>query len=421
VCEVGADKNFPRAEAAHDAGLAGGFAVPVRSAGAFIGVLEFFSRAPQLPDVAMQRSLETVASQVGQFVIRRREEARAQRLTAELNAIFDLNPDAFVAFDAHDRLSYANPALEQITGVARQRGLSLEEFDAALAAQCEQPVYYKSADVQAGDEVDEIILARPRPRTLQRTQRYIGGERRLGRVLYLRDVTHEKEVERMKSEFLSIAAHELRTPMASIYGFTELLLARNYDEGTRRELLSTINRQTALLTRMVNELLDLARIEARAGRDFDIASRPLGLLLEQVLQVVPVGAQAERLVFDGLPHPLEVLADPDKLLQALTNLLSNAFKYSPGGGPVTVRVTEREVDGIAMVGVSFGDRGIGMTPEQLAHATERFYRADTSGNIPGTGLGLSLVKEIVTLMGGQLELASTFGEGTTATIWLRAA
>jgi signal transduction histidine kinase len=104
--------------------------------------------------------------------------------------------------------------------------------------------------------------------------------------------------------------------------------------------------------------------------------------------------------------------------QAITNLLSNAYKYSPAGGEVGIGfVTEADTDR-RRVGIVVRDQGIGMTPAQLARVCERFYRADTSGKILGTGLGMSIVKEIVELHGGELELASTVGAGTTVTIWL---
>ncbi len=122
-----------------------------------------------------------------------------------------------------------------------------------------------------------------------------------------------------------------------------------------------------------------------------------------------------------------VRGDAKKLTQAITNVLSNAYKYSPGGGAVELGVVERSGDGgeageVAdaprMLGIRIADRGIGMTPEQLARVCERFYRADTSGKIPGTGLGMSIVREIVELHGGLIDFESAPGAGTTVTLWL---
>jgi signal transduction histidine kinase len=116
-----------------------------------------------------------------------------------------------------------------------------------------------------------------------------------------------------------------------------------------------------------------------------------------------------------------VMADASKIEQALINLLSNAFKYSPSGGDVSLTARVEERDGEEQIVIEVQDHGIGMTPEQLARAFERFYRADTSGNIPGTGLGLNLVKEIAEIHGGRIELASEPGVGTTASLWLKRA
>ena len=112
--------------------------------------------------------------------------------------------------------------------------------------------------------------------------------------------------------------------------------------------------------------------------------------------------------------PSLVLADIAKLRQALNNVLNNAIKYSPGGGQVWVALTTEQ----RRIGIIVQDQGIGMTPEQISHFGERFWRADTSGNIPGTGLGIAIVKEILALMGGSLEVESQPGVGTTIKLWL---
>jgi signal transduction histidine kinase len=114
----------------------------------------------------------------------------------------------------------------------------------------------------------------------------------------------------------------------------------------------------------------------------------------------------------------EVQADRSKMHQALLNVLSNAYKYSPGGGAVELLPRHAVRAGRPCVGIAVRDQGIGMDQEQLSHMCERFYRADASGNIPGTGLGMAIVGDIVKLHGGSLEFASRPGEGTTVTLWL---
>jgi signal transduction histidine kinase len=252
-----------------------------------------------------------------------------------------------------------------------------------------------------------------------------GRSEAISQVLYLRDITHETEVERIKSEFLSTAAHELRTPMASIYGFADLLMRRDLPQEKRLEVLGIIHRQTELMVSIINELLDLARIEARRGKDFVLETLDLAALVRDTARdFKPPGDRAEPELLELEDTGAMVNVDRAKMAQALGNVLSNAYKYSPGGGAVRVRLREGHLPGRLHEpawGVSVEDYGIGMTPEQLARVSERFYRADTTGSIPGTGLGMSIVKEIIDLLGGGLELESAPGAGTHVTLWLPAA
>ena len=240
-------------------------------------------------------------------------------------------------------------------------------------------------------------------------------------MLYLRDVTHETEVDRLKSEFVSTAAHELRTPIASIHGFTELLRMREYPSERRQQILETIYRNSAAMIRIVNDLLDLSRLEAQRGKDFLREQGDLGEFLRQSLadHAPPPGR-------DAPVAPVELGAlpawfDRGKIAQVLGNLLGNAYKYSPAGGAVRLQLLREIPPGAAgRVGFSVTDVGIGMTPAQVARIFERFYRADPSGAILGTGLGMSIAKEIVNLHGGNLTVTSALGEGTCVSVWLPA-
>jgi signal transduction histidine kinase len=261
-----------------------------------------------------------------------------------------------------------------------------------------------------------LHLHTPCTRTLVRRVRHGGHDNEV--VMYFRDITHELEVDRMKSEFLSMAAHELRTPMASIFGFTELLLKRQFDEVRRQDMLTTIHRQAQLLINLINELLDLARIEARRGRDFQRRLQPLAPLIERTLHGILVNGDDRRVALQLPDAPILVDVDDAKLGLAITNVVSNAYKYSSIDQGIELELVERVREGAPEVGIRVRDHGIGMTPEQLARVFERFFRADSSGNVPGTGLGMTIVKEIVELHGGQVEVESTFGEGTVVTLWL---
>jgi len=349
----------------------------------------------------------------------RAEQATAER-RAQLDAIFSLSPDGFVMFDAYDQLVFANPAFERITGLSQQQSqlFYLSQFEQQLKDLCDesQPLPVMRGDQPDASWHEKLHLARPQRRVVQvRSRRNEGGRRET--IMYFRDVTHEDQVDRMKSEFLTAAAHELRTPMVSIFGFSELLTKRKFNEERQADMLRTIHKQSGLLVKMLNELLDLARIESRGGLDMQITPQPLADMVHSCIQGLMLKDTDRPVLHDTLP-PLQVLMDPEKMQQALTNLLANAFKYSPKGGDVRLSVRCEAWEGADYAVIDVQDQGIGMTQEQLDRAFERFYRADASGNIPGTGLGLSLVKEIAELHKGRAVLNSEFGAGTTASLWV---
>ena len=239
--------------------------------------------------------------------------------------------------------------------------------------------------------------------------------------MHLRDVTREAELERLKAEFLSVAAHELRTPMASIYGFTDLLLTRtDLKPEKQRDMLQRIFRQSEVMVRIINELLDLARIDAQRGKDIKLESLDLAELVCEVVRDHQVPERRNPPVVTQPAVHMWARGDVQKTRQAVLNVLSNAYKYSPDGGDVEISFVVDTAQGGApsRTGVRIVDHGVGLTSEQLARVGERFFRADQSGRIPGTGLGLSIVQEFLKLMGGSLAVESVHGQGTTVTLWL---
>jgi PAS domain S-box-containing protein len=363
---------------------------------------------------------------------RRNAEAVIRDRTEQLDAIFELSPDGFVSFDAAHRIKYVSPAFTHMTGLNADEMMGLDEadFSERLANACLPEARFSGiaalritskvgADGTARERRQTIELADAGKRVLQTGLRLSKAET-VSQILYFRDITHETEVDRLKSEFLSTAAHELRTPMASIYGFTELLMTQDFDEAERRDFLDTIYRQSELMISIINELLDLARIEARRGKDFTIERVDVGELLRDVVGGFKTPGGRPSPTEPSSDGPLWVSADRKKLIQAVSNVISNAYKYSPDGGAVGIDLATLpgNDDLPSRIGIRITDYGIGMTPEQLTHVCERFYRADTSGKIPGTGLGMSIVKEIVELHGGDLEITSKVGAGTTVMLWL---
>jgi signal transduction histidine kinase len=350
---------------------------------------------------------------------------QTQVRTEQLNAIFALSPDGFVSFNQERRVKYVNPAFVQMTGAVRLEGLDEQEFSAWLAQRCESGTPFPGiaalrSQVTGGkSDAHELIEIRSNRKRVLQVGLRCSESIAVSQILYFRDVTHETEVDQMKSEFLSTAAHELRTPMASVFGFSEVLLSQEFDAATQREFLTIIYEQSKLMSDILNELLDLARIEARRGKDFRYTRVCLQELAGDLVKAfkLPFGRALPELVMPVLP--IYAMADAGKLRQALLNVLSNAYKYSPAGGSVVFKIeATSEARQPPQVCIHITDQGIGMTPEQLARACERFYRADSSGKIPGTGLGMSIVKEIIELHRGHITLTSAVGVGTQVSLCL---
>jgi PAS domain S-box-containing protein len=232
------------------------------------------------------------------------------------------------------------------------------------------------------------------------------GGNLLGGVAVLRDVSYERELDELKSSLISTVSHELRTPLTMIQGFSELLLGRELGEEQSRQALEQINTSAARLSRLINDLLTVSRLDS--GR-LEIRSEPvdLGDMLQET--VGPFRRSREiRVDVDGVS---EVLADRDRLIQILTNLVSNAVKYSPPDAPVSVTATR---SGRAAE-ITVQDRGIGLTEGDLAQLFEKFYRVDRPHvrEAGGTGLGLYITKNLIKLHGGEIRVKSEPDAGST--------
>jgi signal transduction histidine kinase len=359
--------------------------------------------------------------------LRQTAERQIQERNAQLNAIFSLSPDGFITFDEEHRVKYVNPAFVHMTNSEERAltGMDERDFCAWLSERCQTgSVCLDISDLRAkvndgrSATRETLELSGQGKRVLQIGLRS-SDSGPVSQVLYFRDVTHETEVDRMKSEFLSTAAHELRTPMSSILGFSEILIHQTLNAEEQREFLDIIHRQSQLMAKILDELLDLARIESRRGKDFRYSQVCVQVLVGDLSKsfIAPHGREPLQLL--APQEPVYVLADADKLRQALLNIVSNAYKYSAAGTPVTLEIETCNIAGpTPCIGVHIRDQGIGMTHEQCERVCERFYRADASGKTSGTGLGMSIVKEIITLHGGELVIESNLGKGTRVTLYL---
>lgn len=222
-----------------------------------------------------------------------------------------------------------------------------------------------------------------------------------GAGVVLRDLTAQRELDRAKDELVAVVTHELRSPLAAVCGFVELVLTRELEPAQRESHLRTVLKEARRLGALIDEFLDLQRIDKGADRVAPVET-DVGALLER-LHTVSVD-QGQPFVLD-LPEELPpVLADPERIWQVLLNLLGNARKYSPGGGEIRLSVRQLETE----VEVAVEDRGLGIPEDALPHLFDDFYRvpgAERAG-IPGTGLGLSICRKIVAAHGGRIRAES---------------
>jgi len=352
---------------------------------------------------------------------RTREVNAALKDTAEardrIDGIVKSVADGLIVTDTHNNVILMNRAAEDLLGVRLSEVID-RPIEYAIEEQTLREKVRDTLDKKstgyffdfhiAGDDPKHPRIMRARTSVIYDSER-----KETGIVTIMHDVTHEREVDRMKTEFISTAAHELRTPLTSIQGFSEILMTRD-DLGLeeQKKFLSYINKQSVGLTNIINDLLDISRIES--GRGFAL-NKLLYNATDSIKNVIPYFQEqykGHRFEVVPLEEPLELYADKEKMEQVFKNLLSNAAKYSPGGGLICV--TEK----VSMCNyvVTVEDNGVGMTPEQLEKVFDKFYRVDASDTgIEGTGLGMTIVKHIVEAHNGQITLKSEPGKGTIVT------
>ncbi|PFG04742.1 ATP-binding protein [Bacillus sp. es.034] len=241
------------------------------------------------------------------------------------------------------------------------------------------------------------------------------GEKQIGTIFVHRNITKEFEVDQMKSEFVSTVSHELRTPLSSVLGFTELMLTKDLKPERTKKYLTTIYQEAKRLTSLINDFLDVQRMES--GRQtFERKFEDVVPIMQQVIDTQKVNAPHHAFNIARETDCTIVLGDRDKLAQAFTNLISNAIKYSPDGGTITVIFREGEESII----IDIRDEGLGIPEGAIPNLFTKFYRVDNSDQrrIGGTGLGLTIVKEIIETHEGDITVSSQEGKGSVFTIRL---
>ncbi len=358
-------------------------------------------------------------------------EIKNRRLIAEvarLKAVIDWLPDPILICDAAENLSFANSAARTLFAMdsdtvethalgTLMRAQSLWELLSTMLRRQSTSGQCATWEGEWPDGTRRRYQIHVYHATPQSEGTAPVGDKSIT-VIVFRDTAALDDLRRRHAEFVSSVSHEMKTPLAAIRAYVELLVDGDAsDEQTRDEFLAIIDSQTTRLQRLIENLLNLARIEAGIIK-VNKEPRSLNELLQEAASVVEPQATMKRIELrqELSPLYLPVLADKDLLLQAAINLLSNAVKYTPEGGTVTLRSR------LADEGVIFevADTGVGLSPEDCERIFERFYRVEKNKEMaPGTGLGLPLAKHIVEdVHRGKLSVTSRLGEGSTFRVLL---
>ncbi len=339
-----------------------------------------------------------------------------QEVNAKLHGILNSVADSVLVTDATGQIVLMNRRAEELLGLCLADKRAQPQIDLLphqelvdflrMAPAQSQDLLVKDFSFSGASGQEHIHQARATVINTTKT-----GFK--GCITILHEVTQEREIDRMKSDFISTAAHELRTPLTTILGYADLLLMEEeWSPVEQRNYLELIQSKAERLGDIVGDLLDISRIESGEGLDLEAKPCDLVLFCKEVLQGFHLQAAAHEFVID-IVSPTMILADRFAFLQILENVISNAVKYSPQGGIIKLSAVEK--DGLCQLSVA--DQGLGMTSDQMERAFDKFYRADaTNTAISGTGLGLTIVNLLVEAQHGLVHIASVPGQGTTVTL-----
>ncbi len=415
----------------HTWGMAQLISVPLLAGGWLTGVLQVVANDESPINQYQSQILHILARQTAVAIENARLFAQTRNDQERTSAVVDATNDAILMLDERRRLMIINRRARFFFGISERelQEKELEQMSVIFNRIFEDPPRFHGWLNQLLHSPTERVVAefriiRPEPRLLQCFSAPVMDlhDRYLGRILVFRDITREREVERMKSEFVATVSHELRTPLTSIQGALQLVLGpkRAGSDGLpqrARDLLTVSLNNTERLIRLINDILDVAKIEQ--GR-IQLRRQPVTVhdlchtaVAEMHAFANQRGIQIEMDLQPGMPR---VLADQDRSTQILINLLSNAIKFSPSGQTVLLRV---RTDG-SMVYFAIQDLGRGIAIEHQERIFQKFVQIDSSAtrDVGGTGLGLSISKALVEEQGGRIWLESEIGRGSTFTFTL---
>lgn len=390
--------------------------IPLFGHGQVIGAINVDDDRPNAFGPAQERLLAIAATQAGIVIDNARLFAKISAEQQQTRAIIQHMADGLLVIDRDGIIVTCNQTLAMMLGLHSGQIIGQNIKSTDLPPHLASVTASATQLARTGVLAKEVTVSSPRPRTLQVFATTVVDDNRqpIGEVRVVHDVTKERELEHLKDEFFSTISHELRTPLFSIHGFAQLMLEEGdkLDSTTRQEFLTTIQRQALQLSEMVNNLLDMARLDE--GK-LDLISQTVVIddLVHQTLLKLQGFAHQQRvtLISDLGSMLPTVSGDRDRLEQVLTNLIGNAIKFSEAGGEVVVSAARNEQE----IQIAVKDNGVGISSQELEQIFGRYYQAEshTKRSTKGSGLGLHIAQKIVEAHSGRIWAESEVGRGST--------
>ncbi len=333
----------------------------------------------------------------------------------KIDGILKSIADGLIVIDKHFRIILMNQAAEVLLGV-RFSDVIHQPVDSVIQNETLRDRMKTTFDKKkTSDQFDfEVLEKDPKPPSIMRARTSVIKNKEgkfSGIAFILMDVTYENEIDRMKTEFITSAAHELRTPITSIRGFSEILLSKgDIKEGEKEKFLSYINQQSVNLTAILNDLFSISRIESGKRIILDRVICDFSMLVTETVSNFQKLFPKFELKTTMTSAPAKLMLDERRLKDALERILSNAVKFSPEGTSIWIKGESLNGD----FQLSIEDQGIGMSPDQLEKVFDKYYKVDASDTaLGGAGLGLTIVKYFIEAHGGKVWVESELGKGTT--------
>ncbi len=375
-----------------------------------------FSRTltPWAPDVTEMLDLKRGINATATHLRQRLTELSQEK--THIEAILLNMADGVLLVDRTKKIVLMNPAAEQMLGITAADALGRDHLEITHHFDLDELLERVLRTGEPGTL--EIRRARPDTQILEARLAPAGQREDRGVLMVLRDITRSRQLEQMRTEFVANVTHELRTPLTSIRGFAETLLEGALEEPeTAAHFIGIIKRESEHLGALIEDLLDLSRIESGKFKMRREQVRIQDLVTDAVNRLLPKAQHHSVELTAQVPQELAPLTgDSDRLSQVLINLIDNAIKYTPAGGSVSVTVCD---DG-PVISVAVADTGTGIPKADLPRIFERFYRVDKARtrSTGGTGLGLSIVKHIIDSHKGSIKAESELGKGSSFTFTL---